>query len=49
MGFVGVGDLAERSERCACVPKVASSIRPSDGSESTFRSDLPLTATGSNT
>jgi hypothetical protein len=34
-------DLAEQSERSACVPKVASSSF-SGGSESTFRSDLTL-------
>jgi hypothetical protein len=38
-------NLAERSERCASVPKVADS-NPSGGSESTFRSDLLLTAKG---
>jgi hypothetical protein len=37
------GAPAERSERCACVPKVAGSI-PSGGSESTFHSDVQLTA-----
>jgi hypothetical protein len=40
------GDLAEWSERCACVPKVAGSS-PTGGSESTFRSDWLLTARGS--
>jgi hypothetical protein len=37
--------LAKRSEKCACVPKVAGSS-PSEGSESTFRSDLLLTERG---
>jgi hypothetical protein len=41
-------DLAERSERCASFPKVTGS-NPSGGSESTFRSDLLLTARGSRT
>jgi hypothetical protein len=41
-------DFAVWSERCASVPKVAGS-NPSGGSESTFRSDLLLTARGSST
>jgi hypothetical protein len=41
-------DLAEWSVRCASVPKVAGS-NPSGGSESTFHSDLLLTARGSST
>jgi hypothetical protein len=39
-------DLAEWSERCTSVPKVANSS-PSSGSELTFLSDLLLTARGS--
>jgi hypothetical protein len=35
-------DMAEWSERCACMPNVAG-LSPSGGSESTFRSDLLLT------
>jgi hypothetical protein len=43
-------DLAERSDRCGRVPKVAgSSPSGSLQSESTFRSDLLLTARGSST
>jgi hypothetical protein len=41
-------DLAERSERCAGIPKVAGS-NLSGGNESTLRSDLLLTARGSST
>jgi hypothetical protein len=41
-------DLAERSERCNGIPKIAGS-NPSGGSELTFRSDLLLTVRGSST
>jgi hypothetical protein len=41
-------DLAERSERCANVLKVAG-LNPTGGSESTFCSDLLSTARGSRT
>jgi hypothetical protein len=34
-------DLAEWSERCACLPKVAG-LSPSSGSKSTFRSNFLL-------
>jgi hypothetical protein len=41
---LGLGwDLAEWSERCACMPKIAGS-NPISGNESTFCSDLLLTA-----
>jgi hypothetical protein len=40
--------LAEWSERCANIPKITGS-NPSGGSESTFRSDLLLTARGGST
>jgi hypothetical protein len=39
-------DLAELSERCASMPKVAG-LNPSGGSESSSRSDLLLTARSS--
>jgi hypothetical protein len=45
---VGVGDLAEWSERCASISKITGS-NPSGGSELTFRSDLLLTARGGST
>jgi hypothetical protein len=40
--------MAERSEWCASIPKIAGS-NPSGSSELTFRSDLLLTARGGST
>jgi hypothetical protein len=41
-------DLAQWSERCASIPKIAGS-NSSGGRELTFRSDLLLTARGGST